>query len=297
MKAPVTDNFIGGYMTEDKEILQWHPAFFAGIQIELAEEADELTFDNEYQLGTKPKQIDVLVVKKNEAYAVKKNIGRIFRKYNIIEYKSPPDYLSIDDFYIGYAYACLYKTDTAKVNERGIGQITLTYVTYRYPKKLMKHFSKERGFTVTREEKGIYYVSGDHIPVQIIVTKDLSEQENLWLRVLSDKLNENELAQRMLQEYERNRENILYSSVMDIVVKANKDAFMKEGSAMCEELDKIINAKLDAREERGRNEGRSEGENDSKRRTARNLIKMGMSIEQIAEAVEEDISVIKEWIS
>lgn len=106
-----------------------------------------------------------------------------------------------------------------------------------------------------------------------------------------------ELAQRMLQEYERNRENILYSSVMDIVVKANKDAFMKEGSAMCEELDKIINAKLDAREERGRNEGRSEGENDSKRRTARNLIKMGMSIEQIAEAVEEDISVVKEWIA
>ena len=42
LKAPVTDNFIGGYMTEDKEILQWHPAFFAGIQIELAEEADEL---------------------------------------------------------------------------------------------------------------------------------------------------------------------------------------------------------------------------------------------------------------
>lgn len=66
---------------------------------------------------------------------------------------------------------------------------------------------------------------------------------------------------------------------------------------MCEELDKIINAKLDAREERGRNEGRSEGENDSKRRTARNLTKMGMSIEQIAEAVEEDISVVKEWIA
>ena len=44
-----------------------------------------------------------------------------------------------------------------------------------------------------------------------------------------------------------------------LLLKQNKDAFMKEGSAMCEELDKIINAKLDAREERGRNEGRSEG--------------------------------------
>ena len=31
------------------------------------------------------------------------------------------------------------------------------------------------------------------------------------------------------------------------------------GAAMREELDEIINAKLDAREERGRNEGENEG--------------------------------------
>ena len=133
LKAPVTDNFIGGYMTEDKEILQWHPAFFAGIQIELAEEADELTFDNEYQLGTKPKQIDVLVVKKNEAYAVKKNIGRIFRKYNIIEYKSPEDYLSIDDFYKVYGFCCFYKADVPNVNSIKVDELTITFVCSKYP--------------------------------------------------------------------------------------------------------------------------------------------------------------------
>ena len=44
---------------------------------------------------------------------------------------------------------------------------------------------------------------------------------------------------------------------------------------MREELDEIINAKLDAREERGRNEG----ENEGKRKKAKNLIKMGMPIE------------------
>lgn len=70
-----------------KEVLQWHPAFYAGIQIELQEENENLIFENEHQLGTKPKEIDVLIVKKRKNVPIQKNIGRIFRKYNIIEYK------------------------------------------------------------------------------------------------------------------------------------------------------------------------------------------------------------------
>lgn len=67
--------------------LQWHPAFYAGIQIEFEEEADKLLFENEHQLGTKPKEIDVLIIKKNAQDKINKNIGRIFRGHNIVEYK------------------------------------------------------------------------------------------------------------------------------------------------------------------------------------------------------------------
>ena len=42
-------------MTE--KLLQWHPAFFAGIQIEFGEEAKYLEFKSEYVLGTKPMMI------------------------------------------------------------------------------------------------------------------------------------------------------------------------------------------------------------------------------------------------
>ena len=49
-------------MTE--KLLQWHPAFFAGIQIEFGEEAKYLEFKSEYVLGTKPMMIDVLIKKK-----------------------------------------------------------------------------------------------------------------------------------------------------------------------------------------------------------------------------------------
>ena len=85
-------------MAEKEKLLQWHAAFFAGIQIEL-EEAEYLIFENEHMLSTKPMQVDVLIIKKNSERAIQKNIGRIFRKYNIVEYKSPEDYLSVDDFY------------------------------------------------------------------------------------------------------------------------------------------------------------------------------------------------------
>ena len=101
-------------MSKKKEMnvsLQWHPAFYAGLQIELAEEAQYLSFENEHQLGTKPKEIDVLIIKKDPNVVLKKNIGKIFRKHNIIEYKSPEDYLSIDDFYKVLGYGCFYKSD------------------------------------------------------------------------------------------------------------------------------------------------------------------------------------------
>ena len=45
-------------------LLQWHPAFYAGIQIEFAEEAEKLQFENEHQLSKKPLGIDVLIIKK-----------------------------------------------------------------------------------------------------------------------------------------------------------------------------------------------------------------------------------------
>ena len=85
-------------MNTEGEKIQWHPAFDAALQIELGEEAKYLTFESEHLLSKKPMQIDVLV-KNEKKVKIRKNIGRIFRQHNIIEYKSPEDHLNIDDFY------------------------------------------------------------------------------------------------------------------------------------------------------------------------------------------------------
>lgn len=40
-----------------KKLLQWHMAFYAGIQIELEKEADNLLFENEHMLSIKAQMI------------------------------------------------------------------------------------------------------------------------------------------------------------------------------------------------------------------------------------------------
>ena len=162
-----------------------HPAFYAGIQIELSEEADKLVYEREHNLGTKPLLIDVLIIKKNSQDRIKKNIGHIFRKYNIVEYKSPVDYLSIDDFYKVYGYCCFYKSQAKKQNDIKIDELTITFVSYHYPRKFFKHLKARRGIQIEKYDKGIYYLIGDIIPMQVIVTPKLSEEQNLWLKHLT----------------------------------------------------------------------------------------------------------------
>ena len=151
---------------EEVDLIQWHPTFFADVQVELRKESEKLSFQSEYQLSKKPMEIDVLIIKKKTEEPIEKNIGRIFRKYNIVEYKSPTDYLGIDDFYKVYGYACFYKADTGQENEIPVEELTITFVSTGYPRKMLCHLEKERGYTIENPEEGIYYVIGDKIPIQ-----------------------------------------------------------------------------------------------------------------------------------
>ena len=208
-----------------EKLLQWHSAFYAGIQIELEEEADYLIFENEHMLSTKPMQVDVVIIKNNSERVIRKNIGRIFKKYNIVEYKSPDDYLSVDDFYKVHGYACFNKSDSKKVNEIKVDEVTITFVCSHYPRELMKHLVKNNRYIIDKKELGIYYILGDMFPIQILVTSELSEENNLWLRNLTNNLKDAITAERLVREYEKKQHNRLYSSVMDVVVRANVEKF------------------------------------------------------------------------
>jgi len=187
---------------------QWHPAFFGSLQIEFEKEADKLLFESEHQLSTKPMAIDVLIIKKISNEPIKKNIGRIFRKHNLIEYKSPDDYLSIDDFYKVYGYACFYKYDTSITNEIKITDLTISFVCEGYPRKLIRHLETTKKYKISKHGNGIYYVEGD------------------------------------MNIYNKNRTNPLYRSVMNTIVNTNKRIF-KEEQDMCQALEEIFMEKYE----------------------------------------------------
>lgn len=227
--------------------LQWHPAFYAGVQIELAEDAENLVFENEHQLGTKPKEIDILIIKKDADVPVRKNIGRIFRKYNIIEYKSPTDSLLIDDFHRVYGYICFFKADTGTNDNIPIEDLTITFMCSKYPRKLMKHWQKNRHYEICQEEPGIYYIKGDVIPIQLLILPRLSEEENLWLSGLGKRIKETRTAEQLLSEYEKHKGDTLYRSVMDIIVKANAEKFQEVKEEMlCEALRELMKDEIEA---------------------------------------------------
>jgi len=127
----------------EKEGIPWHTAFFEAIQMELDEYSQDLQFISEYPLNTEPLRIDVVIIKKSRDIVIEKNIASIFRKENIIEYKSPDDYVSVDDFYKVYGYACLYSA----LNKVDIKDLTLTFVESHYPRELLKHLQEIRGYT------------------------------------------------------------------------------------------------------------------------------------------------------
>ena len=229
---------------ERKNALQWHPAFYADMQIEFQEESHKLMFQNEYPLSKKPMLVDILIIKKRAGEKIQKNIGRIFRTYNLIEYKSPTDYLSVDDFYKAYGYACFYKADTGKTNEIPAEEISITFVSKNYPRKMIRHLINARKYTIEKKEAGIYYVYGDVFAIQIIVTSQLSPKHNLWLYSLTDTLTDPKITKELLNQYSGKENNNLYSAVMQVIIEANEQQF-KGGEPMCEALMKILDEKAE----------------------------------------------------
>ena len=271
-------------MTKEKR-LQWHPAFFAGLQIELKEEADKLTFEQEHYLSTKPLQIDILIIKKNSNDRIQKNIGRIFRRYNIVEYKSPDDYLSIDDFYKVYAYCCLYKSTAERQNGKKADDITITFICGRYPWKLIKHLKLEKQMKVMDFDKGIYYLNGDIFPMQLIITSRLSEEENLWLKNITNQLKSYHTAEKLIKEYQKHEQEELYQSVMNIIIRANQETF-KEESDMLEALEELFKDKLEADIE--------QGEIQNLLKQVQKKLQKGKSYDEIADELEIDLYIVEQ---
>lgn len=110
-------------------------------------------------------------------------------------------------------------------------------------RELFRYLNANKYMTLIQKEKGIYYLEGAQFPVQFLVTSELPEETNLWLRSLTNRLSECSSAEKLIREYEKHQKDTLYSSVMEIIVQANVEKF-SEVRQMCNALRELIRKKI-----------------------------------------------------
>ena len=156
------------------------------------------------------------------------------------------------------AYACLYKAYENHVDEIELSEITITMVREKKPVKLFQWFVKN-GYQVKEAFKGIYYVTRDnHFLTQIIVSKELSKENQKWLTLLSRDLSKTDAKRVVLQLEALTEESEKQhgDSVLQVAVQENEEIFNKirEEGKMCEALVKLMEPEMKAALENNRKE-------------------------------------------
>lgn len=196
----------------EKTGISWHPAFCGAMEIALVSDKELFELLREYPLSKEPLRMDLLIMKKQSGTKPMKNeIARRFKTYNIVEYKSPDDELSIDDFYKTIGYACLYKGLGETVNQIPAKELTVSLFRDRYPRSLLQALKQEA------------------IPfdTQMIVTSRLKGDIHRSLRLLSHKVQEEDVkafakeVQQMKDSGERNNAE----AVLQASIAANRDLY------------------------------------------------------------------------
>lgn len=228
---------------------QWHLGLKPAVDLELAKERENLSYFNEFNLNQQALEVDLLIIKKESDRPIENEIGKLFRKYNIVEYKSPRDELNIDTFYKAGAYTSLYKAYGHTVDERKADEITTTLLRKAKPVGLFQYFEKH-GIRFENPYKGIYYVkSGILFPTQIVVTKELNPQEHIWLTALSDGMQKQQLRNLLekAESFHTKLDRELADAVLEVAIKANWKVAQelrgdgKMGQALLELMEPEIN--------------------------------------------------------
>lgn len=243
--------------------IQWHPAFCSAVRLELKENRGDLQYANEYNLNRKPIQIDLLVVTKSDDIKIDNEIGKIFKRHNIMEYKSPGDELNIDTYFKTLAYACLYKAGGLTVDAIRYDAITISLIRAAKPVKLFRWFETNE-YRITNPYPGIYYIKkAGFFDTQIIVSRELNFESHVWLSSLTIDIEPKETIE-LMESYEEivtKTERKFADSVVATVLEANPEAEhqLREESDMASELWETFKAEREKAERLGWQEGREKG--------------------------------------
>ena len=266
-------------MSKDKTKgkIYWHGAFYVVAEAELIDYKDQIQIENEHLLSKEALQVDVLVIKKDPALQIKKNIGRIFKSRNLVEYKSPSDKLDNHDYNKVNGYGFLY----AAFNHVDVNEITLTFVVTAITDNLRQYLTTHRGFILEEQEAGITLVYGDTFATQIIEQSRLSKTQNLFLRNLQHDIHREDIS-ALLKAFDEqgtlNAKNRYLQVIAGIKPKEYEEAVTMDYAP------EVYEVLADAIEER---------ERMLAEKIAKKMLRIGEPLDKISLLTELDIATIE----
>lgn len=170
----------------------WHTWFYALLRITF-HKFPTVDILREVMLGVQAPRADFIIIVEDEQTDFDLKIFSLFRKHDILEFKSPDDELNMFTLLKGAGYVFFYMND---VKEKGedidMSEITLSFFREAKPVKLFKELGDcvEKG-----PADGIYYIKNREVsfPIQIVVTGELKGEGYAGFRAISKKPKEEDV--------------------------------------------------------------------------------------------------------
>lgn len=134
-----------------------------------------------------------------------------------------------------------------------------------------------------------------HIGRKIYETQD-DFKDGTHIIYVNSKIQDDTKLGHLMHDLNCKDADAMYSGILAARIRALKET--QEGvDFMCSEMDKIYSEGILAGEKQGIEIGEKQGTLRAKRKMAASLGSMGIPVEQIAQAADENINLVKQWIS
>lgn len=239
----------------------WHAGFEALLRIEAHKYAGLVHVSTEEEIGEAPPRMDFVILVEDERVEWDKAVFGIFRRINILEYKSPHDSLNERALRKACGYANLYIGMAEHEGDRHADQVTVS--VFRAVRSPGLFEEMEKAGTLARDEvPGIYHVSGlTDLPFQVIITGELEGEGYAAYRALTDRADAADVA-RVIEGAGREADDAVrghYRVLLRLVMDKNPqfiDAMRRDDAMTYDEMDEMfmeivkdkVDAKVDAKE-------------------------------------------------
>ena len=238
--------------------IEYHYGFYGAVHAEYEPALVKMEYIQEYELGDEPVRMDMLILKRDET-PLTDPIGSFFRIHNVLEYKSPEDHLSINDFYKTQGYALIYKGLGKTADAVPAEELTVSIFRHAYPREMFRRL-KETGFGIREAYPGIYYVFGAiSVPVQIVITSRLEKGRYETFKALAKNAAREDIVRllKLTEDYPDPKMIEYVRAVMNVSIILNESVIeeIKEAGLMKKAVERIFKEEMEEKKQEGRQEG------------------------------------------